>query len=353
MALRVASGMWLTNGAATYSYGQQNRFTQYQQGNITETYRHNGQGQRTSKTTSQRTLTSDGAATTNQSIYLVYDEQGQLIGEYTEAGRRIREYIYLDSTPIATIDQAGNLAYIETDHLQTPRALIDPARNQAIWTWDSLATAFGEHKPQQDPDRDGIQTVFNLRFPSQYFDETTKLHQNGFRPYDPSIGRYTQSDPIGLKGGINTYLYANANSLSYSDPSGLNPGVGCLAGSLAGPPGCVVGAGIGTVVMGGIALGMILSTPGDTPKTNTCVTDSGDKDPCKGLRDQLRDHERKLREYMANPIVTDNKGFLAGALAKNDLDLYNKIYLGRIASLQSQIANFKKLLQECERRNGR
>jgi len=75
-------------------------------------------------------------------------------------------------------------------------------------------------------------------------------------------------------------------------------------------------------------------------------------DPCKGLRDQMRDHERKLREYMANPMASDNKGFLAGALAKNDQDLYNKIYLSRIASLQAQIANFKKQLEECERRNG-
>jgi RHS repeat-associated protein len=43
---------------------------------------------------------------------------------------------------------------------------------------------------------------------------------NYFRDYDPSTGRYVQSDPIGLGGGLSTYLYANANSLTFIDPSG-------------------------------------------------------------------------------------------------------------------------------------
>lgn len=49
-------------------------------------------------------------------------------------------------------------------------------------------------------------------------------HYNYFRDYDPSIGRYIESDPIGLEGGINTYGYVDAKPLIHSDPKGLRPG---------------------------------------------------------------------------------------------------------------------------------
>ena len=60
--------------------------------------------------------------------------------------------------------------------------------------------------------------VNNLRLPGQYFDEETGLHYNYFRDYDPSLGRYIESDPIGLEGGINTYLYVGNNPLKWVNP---------------------------------------------------------------------------------------------------------------------------------------
>ena len=59
-------------------------------------------------------------------------------------------------------------------------------------------------------------------FAGQYFDEETGLHYNYFRYYDPQTGRYTQSDPIGLIAGPNTYGYAHQNPLIYLDPLGLD-----------------------------------------------------------------------------------------------------------------------------------
>ena len=82
----------------------------------------------------------------------------------------------------------------------------------------------GNAPPNDNPNALGVFT-FNLRFPGQTYDKEAGLSYNHHRDYRAQSGRYAESDPIGLAGGINTYGYAAANPLSYSDSLGLTAGV--------------------------------------------------------------------------------------------------------------------------------
>ena len=92
------------------------------------------------------------------------------------------------------------------------------ASGKVEWQWDN-SDPFGNNVPNQNPNGAG-QFVFPLRFAGQYYDSETNLAYNYFRDYDPSIGRYVQSDPIGLGGSINTYGYVGGNPLRWVDPLG-------------------------------------------------------------------------------------------------------------------------------------
>jgi RHS repeat-associated protein len=128
------------------------------------------------------------------------------------------------ATPTATAN-----FYIQTDQLNTPRTVTDSS-NAIVWRWDN-DDAFGGNVPNSNPSGLGTFT-FNLRFPDQYFDSETNNHYNYFRDYNPEIGRYVESDPIGLRGGINTYAYVDTSPIGYIDPLGLQAAAG--AGSVGG-----------------------------------------------------------------------------------------------------------------------
>ncbi|MFT3664272.1 RHS repeat domain-containing protein [Piscinibacter sp.] len=201
----------------TYSatYNLAGRLATLLKAGTTSTYSVDGFGRRVRK------FDSTGAAST---VLFVYDQLGQLLGEYNSNGTAIREYVWLGNTPVAVFTpDPANAAnpplayYIHTDHLATPRIVLNTAGQQR-WSW--LAEPFGTSAPNANPQSLGTFT-FNLRHPGQYADAESGLFYNYFRDYDASTGRYAQSDPIGLQGGVNTYSYVTGNPLSYVDPQGL------------------------------------------------------------------------------------------------------------------------------------
>lgn len=175
-------------------------------------FTYNARGERVSK----------GGLSANQ--YTIYDEAGHVLGDYNAVGmnNRLDEYVWLDDLPVAVLTgTAGTLAYLEPDHLGTPRVAVDPARNVAIWKWPLSNDAFGESVPQTDPDADGKQLTLDLRLPGQVWTAESGLNYNYFRDYEAATGRYVESDPIGLWGGPSTYAYVGDSPLASSDRDGL------------------------------------------------------------------------------------------------------------------------------------
>ena len=127
----------------------------------------------------------------------------------------------MGDTPVATLRPNGatvSIYYVHTDGLDTPRQVTRPADNVQMWTW--FSDPFGTDAANPNPSGAGAFTE-NSRLPGQIFSGTAGLHENGFRDYDPAIGRYLESDPLGLAAGINTYSYVGANPIAHSDPLGL------------------------------------------------------------------------------------------------------------------------------------
>jgi RHS repeat-associated protein len=267
-----ATGSLTVRGADTLTYDARQRLSALSAYGTKATYQHNGRGERVRKSVS-------GIGTT----YFHYDEAGRLIAESLPSANgpvRRHSYVWLDDRPVAvyvhphtpltpTLPYANRWLHLHTDHLGTPRAITQPAANNpVVWRWDFNGSAFGDHAPLTDPDGDGIHFTFNLRFPGQYYDAESGLAYNYLRDgYEAGTGRYTQSDPIGMWGGVSTYAYVTGNPLALTDPLGLysmcrlaltaagataggyvGAQCGCLIGGvLAGGTGTLAAPGLGTI----------------------------------------------------------------------------------------------------------
>ncbi|WP_444894491.1 RHS repeat domain-containing protein [Microbulbifer sp. TRSA001] len=193
----------------TFAYDLENRLTSYTDGSTIASYGYGVSGRRLFKTV-------DGTTT-----WFLWNG-AQLIAEFKEDGNTVsltKRYDFLPDnyTPLQVTDAYASYS-VYSDHLSTPRLIIN-RDGESIWR--SSRTAFGETVTNNDVDGDGQVVVFNMRFPGQYYDEESGLHYNYFRDYDPSTGRYLQSDPIGLQGGLNIYGYVEGNPVSNIDPFGL------------------------------------------------------------------------------------------------------------------------------------
>ncbi len=145
----------------------------------------------------------------------VYAPSGELLYEIDTTGKQ-RHYIWFEGRLIALNTNASNHAntyFVKTDDLARPYRITNTS---GATVWSATLRVFD--RVAQPGDSIG---GFNLGFPGQYYDSESGLWQNWHRTYDASVGSYTQSDPIGLAAGINTYSYVGRDPVSLTDPTGL------------------------------------------------------------------------------------------------------------------------------------
>ncbi|XAH25010.1 RHS repeat-associated core domain-containing protein [Xylophilus sp. GW821-FHT01B05] len=237
-----ATGAITQVGEDLYGHGANGRMQSFSRsgsganGNSSNvTYLYNALGQRLLKHNSMAS-----PAVTTQTVYAdgPYDDstvlsQDRLATSGSNPASHT-DFVYLPTAsgplPVATIID-GRLYAIHSDHLNTPRRLTQ-ANGQVAWQW--VTTAFGEVPPstgatgfvQETADTEPTAgatdpVTFDLRYPGQVADEESGLYYNLHRSYNPTTGRYTQADPIGLAGGWNRFAYVEGNPLSFSDSTGL------------------------------------------------------------------------------------------------------------------------------------
>ena len=285
-----AAGNLTSDGLRTFEYDEANRMSKakvFKDGEeATVRYLHNALGQRVfqgepqaSQTLPNQQTVGQGfidwlksnfgwmfqqQATTSIGTAFVYADgflpSWAILGDYdngSASGNGKSEYIWLptgDGAIPVGLFRNGRFFAIHTDHLGTPRLMANDV-NKPVWQWPY--SAFGATKPtgilkatvkpknamtskpvmlkSTTPAQDLV-----LRYPGQMNDVETGTLQNNWRSYWAMHGRYTQFDPIGLAGGVNGFLYAYANPLSFTDPTGLQvpfPFGGGAAGGVGGAGG--------------------------------------------------------------------------------------------------------------------
>ncbi|WP_137940512.1 RHS repeat-associated core domain-containing protein, partial [Chitinivorax sp. B] len=150
----------------------------------------------------------------------------------------------------------------------------------------------------QDADKNGSQFVYNLRFPGQYWDNGIKLSHNWYRTYNSETGRYIQSDPIGLMGGLNTFGYVGGKPTALTDPTGESPVAAAYRGYRIGN---FIGERINPYVQPYIAEAL------DSMFPHTPVLPTVDSDPYSGPMEMSKGGKSQGRNWATESAKVEAK----------------------------------------------
>jgi RHS repeat-associated protein len=240
---------------ATFTYNAAQRLSGVTGTSLSGSYVYDSLGDRFSKT-------QGGSSTT----YYTHGMDGALLEE-NDSGT-VTDYVYLDGKPVGVFVPGSSppttsLMYdLHDDPLGTPLYATDSSKS-VVWS-------AGNYQPYGTTGTITASITQNLRLPGQYLDVEAGFYHNGARDYMPNLGRYLESDPIGIAGGMNVYLYGGANPLEFTDPEGLCPDNLCQLANgdivqykdLWGGYIEVSGGGVSTDAGTGVGLGQVFNGTG-------------------------------------------------------------------------------------------
>jgi RHS repeat-associated protein len=208
-------------GGTAYTYDVRNRQATVTSGGQTINSFYNGLGERIEKYGAPSGLWREIFAPAGKEL-----TSARELGSYVWNGSTnapLQETIYIDGTLPVGVNASGgtgaepwNTLRAYADQQGAIRRLADQNLN-LFGTWDS--DAFGNGAANYNPAGNGA-VYLDTRFPGQSSNDEDGTFWNTTRNYSPAIGKYLQSDTIGLSGGINTYAYVGSNPGNLVDPTG-------------------------------------------------------------------------------------------------------------------------------------
>ncbi|GEP42219.1 RHS repeat domain-containing protein [Brevifollis gellanilyticus] len=149
--------------------------------------------------------------------WILYDREMPL-AEFADGANAVNAAFLYDPSKLDTFygvwRQGSSERLLFTDHIGTVQGAMSAEGSMVFWaSYDAFGNLIGAAPP-------GIDT---LRFAGRFYNEALGLYEMRSRYYDPRLGRFTQEDPLGLKGGdMNLYRYAGNNPVMFRDPTGQN-----------------------------------------------------------------------------------------------------------------------------------
>ena len=202
------NGNLTSDGTNAYSFDYENRMISASKTGTTAAYTYDPTGRRIRKDVN------------GQITGYIYDGD-QVIAEYGGTGALTKKFIYGPGIDEPVCLKAGQATYYyHTDGLGSVTELTDSSSSVIEkYTYDIFGNVIIKDAQGNVLSQSAVGNPYF--FTARALDPETGLYYYRARYYNPKIGRFLQTDPVGYSAGINLYAYCSNNPINRTDPSGL------------------------------------------------------------------------------------------------------------------------------------